>query len=86
MKFPRRPRAGPHKGELLWGELTRSRALQVLHNPRYAGAFVFGKTRIRKSLEGPAILNQAKRRVTSSMMYGQQPGVMLPLACVRISR
>ena len=36
--FPRRPRSGPRKGELLWGPLTHNRTRQVLHNPRYAGA------------------------------------------------
>lgn len=43
--FPRRPRRGPKKGELVWGALTHNRVRQVLHNPRYAGAFVFGRTR-----------------------------------------
>lgn len=50
--FPRRPRHGPNQGELVWGELSHSRVLQVLHNPRYAGAFVFGRTRTRKTLDG----------------------------------
>src|SRR5437870_4236857 len=39
--FPRRIRSGLHKGELAWAPLAFSRALQVLHNPRYAGAFFF---------------------------------------------
>jgi DNA invertase Pin-like site-specific DNA recombinase len=50
--FPRRLKQGPHKGDLLWAELTHSRALQVLHNPRYAGAFVYGWRRTRKKPEG----------------------------------
>ena len=50
--FPPRLHAGPRKGELLWSELTHSRALRVLHNPRYAGAFVFGRTHQRKGPEG----------------------------------
>ena len=41
--FPRRPRSGPKKGELMWGPLYHFRALQLLHNPRYAGAFCFGR-------------------------------------------
>jgi DNA invertase Pin-like site-specific DNA recombinase len=48
LRFPRRPHGGPHKGELLWGPLYHWRALRVLHNPRYAGAFCFGRTRTRK--------------------------------------
>lgn len=52
IKFPRRPHMGPNKGELLWGDLTHSRVLQVLHNPRYSGAFAFGKTRTHKTING----------------------------------
>ena len=47
LQFPRRLRGGPNKGELVWGALGHSRALQVLHNPRYTGAFVFGRSRQR---------------------------------------
>jgi DNA invertase Pin-like site-specific DNA recombinase len=43
--FPRRHRKGPHKGELDWAPLTHSTVLRVLHNPRYAGVFSFGRTR-----------------------------------------
>jgi DNA invertase Pin-like site-specific DNA recombinase len=48
LRFPRRPRRGPHKGALLWEPLRHWRVLRVLHNPRYAGAFCFGRTRTRK--------------------------------------
>ena len=50
--FPRRLRGGPNKGELVWAPLAHSRALQVLHNPRYAGAFVFGRHRLRITPQG----------------------------------
>jgi len=45
LSFPHRLRSGPHRGELYWGPLFHSTALHLLHNPRYAGAFVFGRTR-----------------------------------------
>jgi DNA invertase Pin-like site-specific DNA recombinase len=48
LRFPRRPRGGPHKGELLWESLPHWRVLRVLRNPRYAGAFYFGRTRKHK--------------------------------------
>ena len=41
--FPRRVRKGPQKGELIWEALNHQRVLQVVHNPRYAGAFVWGR-------------------------------------------
>ena len=50
--FPRRLRRGVRKGELVWGTLVHSRVLQVLHNPRYAGAFVHGRTRWCRSRNG----------------------------------
>lgn len=52
LRFPRRLRTGARKGELVWGELQLSRALQILHNPRYAGAFFFGRTRTRTWPDG----------------------------------
>ena len=50
--FPRRLRCGFRKGELVWGPLVHSRALQVLHNPRYAGAFFHGRTRSYRNVNG----------------------------------
>jgi DNA invertase Pin-like site-specific DNA recombinase len=50
--FPRRLRGGVRKGELVWGPLVHSRVLQVLHNPRYAGAFFHGRTRWCRSRNG----------------------------------
>src|SRR6478752_6484645 len=41
LRFPVRIRKGLHKGELAWEPLTHWRVLRTLHNPRYAGAFVY---------------------------------------------
>ena len=46
--FPRRVRKGPQKGELIWEPLHHQRVLQVVHNPRYAGAFVWGRRKGRR--------------------------------------
>jgi DNA invertase Pin-like site-specific DNA recombinase len=59
--FPRRLRSGAHKGELVWGELLHCRARQIIHNPRYAGAFVFGRTQHRRLPSG----KYASRQVPS---------------------
>ena len=53
--FPRHALKGPRHGEILWSELTHSRTLFVLHNPTYAGAFTFGRTRQRKRPDGSTI-------------------------------
>jgi DNA invertase Pin-like site-specific DNA recombinase len=50
--FPRRVHVGPRRGEVIWTALGHSQVLRLLHNPRYAGAFVYGRTRTRKTLEG----------------------------------
>ncbi len=42
----------------MWAPLAHSRALQVLHNPRYAGAFVFGRTRQRMTPQGHSTIRQ----------------------------
>jgi DNA invertase Pin-like site-specific DNA recombinase len=44
-QFPRRIHRGIGKGDVLWGPLEHCRTIQVLHNPRYAGAFAYGRTR-----------------------------------------
>jgi len=51
LEFPRRVRRGIGQGDLLWGTLDHSRVLQILHNPRYAGAFVYGRTRSGRTAE-----------------------------------
>jgi DNA invertase Pin-like site-specific DNA recombinase len=48
LTFPRRVGHGPNKGEVIWGALLHHRALWLLHNPRYAGAFCYGRSRQRK--------------------------------------
>lgn len=47
LRFPRRVTCGPRKGDMLWARLEHSRALWLLHNPRYAGAFFYGRSRQR---------------------------------------
>jgi len=49
--FPRRIRRGIGKGDVLWAALDNSRVTQILHNPRYAGAFVYGRTRCTRTAD-----------------------------------
>ena len=50
--FPRRVASGPQKGERVWGALGHCQVLRILHNPRYTGAFVFGRHHIRRTVDG----------------------------------
>jgi DNA invertase Pin-like site-specific DNA recombinase len=47
-RFPRRAYGGAWAGQLQWGRLTHPRAAEILRNPAYAGAYVFGRRRTRQ--------------------------------------
>jgi DNA invertase Pin-like site-specific DNA recombinase len=72
--LPRRVRSGLRKGEVVWGELTHSRALQVLHNPRYAGAFAFGRTRVRKKADGLTSRRKLPQDEWHTLIPASHPG------------
>ena len=55
LRFPTRRWGKTHAGELVWESLHHGRVLEVLHNPAYAGAYVYGRTQTRtRSLPGEA--------------------------------
>ncbi len=74
LPFPRRPRGGPHKGELLWQPLHHWRVLQVLHNPRYAGAFFFGRSRTHKRPDGAVEVEMLPRDKWIAFLPDAHPG------------
>jgi DNA invertase Pin-like site-specific DNA recombinase len=74
LRFPRRPRSGPRKGALLWEELGHSRVLRVLHNPRYAGAFCFGRTRWHKRPGDRLQLERLPREEWIALLPDAHPG------------
>jgi DNA invertase Pin-like site-specific DNA recombinase len=72
--FPRRLRTGQDKGELLWALPQHARILQVLHNPRYAGAFVYGRTRTRHLPDGGVVVIKVPRAEWQFVLPGMHPG------------
>ncbi len=72
--FPRRLHAGPNKGELRWAAPRHARILQVLHNPRYAGAFVYGRTRTRRLPAGGTSVIRMPRTEWQFVMPGLHRG------------
>jgi len=54
LRFPKRAHGGVWDGKLSWGRLTYSRAREMVKNPSYAGAYVYGrfKSKKRMSTEG----------------------------------
>ena len=74
LRFPRRPRSGPRKGELLWETLRHWRVLRVLHNPRYAGIYCFGRTQTRKLLGGRVETRKLPRDQWTARLPDAHPG------------
>ena len=72
--FPRRLRSGARKGELHWQPLDHSRALQVLHNPRYAGAYAFGRSRHRRRPGGSVESRRLPMDEWTVLMRDAHPG------------
>jgi DNA invertase Pin-like site-specific DNA recombinase len=58
LKFPRRLRTGPGKGDLVWAPLQHVHVLRILHNPRYTGAFVYGRSHSRKTIQGELVVTR----------------------------
>jgi len=52
--WPCRLFEGKRDGKVVYRKLQRGMVLNILHNPRYAGAFVYGRTRTRKGPDGRA--------------------------------
>lgn len=74
LKFPSRVRTGPNKGTLAWLPLFHHRTLQVLHNPRYAGAFVYGRRRQRRGPDGRTRHTQQPREAWTVLIPGAHDG------------
>ena len=52
LTFPGRHRSGPRAGELYWSSLSHDQVLKTLHNPAYAGAYSYGRSRHTTDLDG----------------------------------
>jgi hypothetical protein len=72
--FPRRWSSGPHCGELAWGPLLHHRALRLLKNPRYAGAFAFGRSRVRRTALGTEHRTKVPREQWHTLILDTHPG------------
>ena len=72
--FPHRVHGGPNKGEIVWNRLMHSRALWLLHNPRYAGAFFYGRTRQRHDPHGNIRFQKLPREEWTVFLPGAHVG------------
>ena len=72
--FPTRPIKGPHRGELRWRALSSGLSLRILHNPRYAGAFAYGRTRVSTSPNGGRAYTKRPREAWHALVKAVHPG------------
>lgn len=64
LRFPTRWWGGKQADELIWSQLSHERVLHILHNPLYAGAYVYGRTKFRRRTlpgEEPRIKGRTRR-------------------------
>src|SRR6478672_10439091 len=72
--FPVRVRTGARKGELAWMPLQHWRVLRTLHNPRYAGAFAYGRRRERLAANGKKTFDTLPREQWIALIRNAHPG------------
>jgi DNA invertase Pin-like site-specific DNA recombinase len=76
LSFPARHRGGPHAGELYWTTLTHTRVLAALHNPRYAGAYVYGRARHYTDADGRHHTAVKPREQWTTVIEEAHPGYL----------
>lgn len=75
LQFPTRPHFGPRKGELIWQPLTDGRVSNVLHNPRYAGAYAYGRRKQRRDgVDGRFVVKHQPRERWYTLIPDAHPG------------
>ncbi len=62
--------------EVLWRKPTLSRVISCLRNPRYAGAFVYGRTQTRRRADGGTRRTKLARDDWEVLLLDQHPGYL----------
>jgi DNA invertase Pin-like site-specific DNA recombinase len=63
LSFPKRSYHGVWAGKIVWGRLSENRILEVLKNPAYAGAYVYGRKRYGKRISPDGNVRVPVRRI-----------------------
>lgn len=74
LQFPRLIRQPGCAVEISWGDLEHNRVTRILRNPRYAGAFFYGRTRFQKKLEGGGRAQRLPRQEWHTLILDAHPG------------
>src|SRR5579859_7408587 len=71
--LPARDHTGPRAGELYWKPLRLDQVLDILHNPRYAGAYCYGR-RAHRSGGGKTSTTVKPRDQWTTLIPGAHDG------------
>jgi hypothetical protein len=74
LQFPRLIRRPGCPVEISWGDLEHNRVTRILRNPRYAGAFFYGRTRFQKKFEGGGRAQRLPRQEWHTLILDAHPG------------
>ena len=58
----------------MWTPLTYSQVLSIIHNPRYAGAYYYGRQRSRKQPDGSTFYYSVPREEWLACIPNAHPG------------
>lgn len=69
------PRGEAAPGESKWGELEHHQVIRILRNPRYAGAYFYGRTKHRKKIAGRGtVCSRLPREQWHTLILDAHPG------------
>jgi DNA invertase Pin-like site-specific DNA recombinase len=74
LQFPRLMRAPGKLTEIGWGDMDHGKVTSILRNPRYAGAYFFGRTRYRKKPDGGGSSQRLPRQEWHTLILDAHPG------------
>lgn len=74
LRFPARHLCGPRAGQLYWVPLHHDRVLFMLHNPRYAGAYFYGRRQQVTDAAGHHRTLVKPRDEWTTLIPGAHPG------------
>ena len=74
LTYPGRHLTGPRAGELYWKPLRHDHVLSALHNPRYAGAYCYGRRRTVSDADGHQRTFVKPAAEWTTLIPGAHPG------------
>jgi len=78
INVPRRTRKGHHRGAIAWAPISHTYALSLLHNPRYAGIYTYGRTHTRKNIDGRSVQQKRQQQEWIAFMPEAHAGFITP--------